>query len=162
MKLIKVFKAILKVIKGFFFKRFFFFSKKVWNVLSNYIYFFPQKIVLIENEKIIYQTNSKKYHEVHLNNLQETLNHGIKLIEVSTETKFNQLSCLEQGIELNTELNKSKMLFLEKPVENVRKHKNIKLMSYYKRIISFLKQTKQPLNGFVTTFYKMKWKWTIF
>ena len=50
------------------------------------------------------------------------------------------------------------MLFLEKPMENVRKHKNIKLMSYYKRSISFLKQTKQQLNGFVTSFYKMKWK----
>ena len=94
--------------------------------------------------------------------MQEILNHGLKLIEVSTETKFHQLSCLEQDIELNTELNKSKMLFLEKPMENVRKHKNIKLMSYYKRSISFLKQTKQQLNGFVTTFYKMKWKWPIF
>lgn len=55
MKLIKVFKVILKVID----KGFFFFSKKVWNVLSNYIHFIPQKMVLIENEKIIYKANSK-------------------------------------------------------------------------------------------------------
>ena len=89
--------------------------------------------------------NKKKY-VVHIKSLKQALNHGLKLKKVHRIIEFNQKAWLKPYIDMNTELRKlakddfGKDLFklmnnavFGKTIENIRKHRDIKLLSTDKK-----------------------------
>ena len=86
------------------------------------------------------------YYVVHIRSLKETLNHGLILKKVHRAIQFNQDAWLKEYIDMNTELRKHSRNDLEKDffklmnnsafgktIENVRKHRDIKLVTTDKR-----------------------------
>ena len=86
--------------------------------------------------------HDKKEHVIHIRNLKRALNHGLVLTKVHRVIKFNQKAWLKSYIDMNTELRKkakndfekyffksTKNEVFEKNMENMRKHRDIKLVT---------------------------------
>ena len=100
-------------------------------------------------EKIeMFVTNlyDKTEYVIHITNLKQALNHGLILRKVHKVIKFKQKAWLKPYIDMNTKLRqKAKnsfeedffkliiMQFLEKTMENFRKHRNIKFATTERR-----------------------------
>ena len=93
-------------------------------------------------EKLVANLYDKTEYVIHMRNLNEALNHGLVLKKVNRVTKFNQKSWLKSHIDLKRELRKKakhdfrKFFFkfmnnsvFRKTMENVRKYRNIKLVT---------------------------------
>ena len=93
-------------------------------------------------KKLVYNLKNKKKYVAHIKSLKQALNHGLKLKNIHRITEFNQKACLKSYIDMNTELRKlakddfEKDLFklmnnavFGKTMENIRKHRNIKLVT---------------------------------
>ena len=100
-------------------------------------------------DKFVTNFHDKNKYVVHIRNLIQVLNHGLILKKVNTDRviKFNQKALLEPFIKINTDLRKiasndfEKNFFKflnnaasEKTKENLRKHRNIKLVTTERRI----------------------------
>ena len=110
--------------------------------------FLLEKMKIDKTQKLVCNLRDKKKYVVHISILKQALNHGLKLKKVHRVIKFNQEAWLKKYIDMNTELRKKASNDFEKyffklmvnavfgkKMENVRKHRDIKLVkTYYKRI----------------------------
>ena len=92
--------------------------------------------------KLACDLHNKKKYVVHIKSLKQALNHGLKLKRVHRVIEFNQKTWLKPYIDINIELRKlakddfEKDLFklmnnavFGKTMENIRKHRDIKIVT---------------------------------
>ena len=97
-------------------------------------------------KKLVCNLYDKKKYVVHVNSLKQALNHGLKLKKIHGIIEFNQEGWLKPYTDMNTELRKlarndfEKDLFklmnnlvFGKTMENIRKHRDIKLVTTDKK-----------------------------
>ena len=103
-------------------------------------------MVINNTKKLVCNLNDKKNYIVHINVLKQVLDHGLKLRKVHRIIEFEQEAWLKEYIDANTELRKKatndfqKDFFklmnnavFGKTMENVRKHRDIKLVKTDKK-----------------------------
>ena len=103
--------------------------------------FLPEKMKIDKTQKLVCNLHDKKKYVVHISILKQALNHGLKLNKVHRVIEFNQKAWLKKYIDINTELRKKASNDFEKDffklmsntlfgkmMENVRKHRDIKLV----------------------------------
>ena len=93
--------------------------------------------------KLVCNVHDKKNYVTHIKALKQTLNHGLILQKVNRVIQFNQKAWLKPYIDMNTKLRtEAKNDFFKvmnnaavfgKTMENVRKHRDIKLVTTDKR-----------------------------
>ena len=94
------------------------------------------------HNKVACTLHDKKGYVTHIRNINQALNHGLKLQNVRTAIAFYQETWLKPYIEMNTELRKNTKNDFEKEfyklmnnavfgrsIMKVRKHKDIKLVT---------------------------------
>ena len=97
-------------------------------------------------KKLVCNLYDKKKYVVDINSLKQALNHGLKFKKIHRVIEFNQKAWLKPYIEMNTELREKarndfgKNLFklmnnsvFGKTMENIRKHRDIKLVTTDKK-----------------------------
>ena len=96
-------------------------------------------------EKLVTNLRDKTEYVIHIKNLKQALNHGLVLKKVHRKIKFNQKAWLKPYIDLNTRLRQKENNFEKyffklmnsaafgKTMENIRKHRNIKLATTERR-----------------------------
>ena len=120
--------------------------KNYTNYTVIYLPFLPEKMEINKCKKLVCNLYDKKKYVVHINSLKQALNHGLKLKKIHRIIEFNQEACLKPYIDMNTELRKlarndfEKDLFklmnnsvFGKTMENIRKHREIKLVTTDKK-----------------------------
>ena len=108
--------------------------------------FLPERMVANDTKKLICNLQDKKDYVVHINVLKQALDHGLKLIKVHLVIEFDQEAWLKEYINFNTKLRKKATNDFEKEffklmnnavfgktMENVRKHRDIKLVKTDKK-----------------------------
>ena len=108
--------------------------------------FLPERKKVEKVEKLICSIEDKEKYVIHIRALKQTLNYSLKLKEVYRIIQFKQKAWLKPYIDMNTELRKKaqnefeKNLFkimnnsvFGKTMENVRNHRDIKLITSDKR-----------------------------
>ena len=108
---------------------------------------FSREIMKIDKcKKLVCNLNNKKDYVVHIRSLKQALNHILVLKKVHRVIQFNQEAWLKPYIDMNTELRKKAKNYFEKDfvklmnnavfgktMENMRKHRDIKLVTTDKR-----------------------------
>ena len=121
------------------------YPSKLQNLHSD-LPFLPERMVINNTKKLVCNLNDKKNYIVHINVLKQALNHGLKLRKVHRVIEFEQETWLKEYIDVNTELRKKAANDFEKDffklmnnavfgktMENVRKHRDIKLVESDKK-----------------------------
>ena len=108
--------------------------------------FLPERMKINKCTKLVCNLNDKKNYPVHVLSLKQALNHGFKLTKVHRVIEFRQEYWLKPYIDMNTNLRKDAKNDFEKDffklmnnsvfgktMENVRNHRDIKLVTTDKR-----------------------------
>ena len=103
--------------------------------------FLPERMVINKKKKLVCNLHNKKNYVAHINTLKQALDYGLKLRKVHRVIEFDQEAWLKKYIDFNTDLrmkatNDFEKDFLKlmnnsvfgKTMENVRKHRDIKLV----------------------------------
>ena len=125
--------------------------------------FWPEGIKIGEVEKFVANFHDKEECVIHITNLKQALSHGLVLEKVHRVIKFNQKAWLKPFIDTNKELSKNaknwfrKIFFnlvnnsvFRKTVENVRKHRNIKIVTAEKRRTDLVSEPNYHTTKFST------------
>ena len=108
--------------------------------------FLPKRIKIDKCKKLVCNLRYKKKYVVHIRSLKQALNHRLKFKRVHRIIEFNQETLVKPYIDMNTELRKIAKNDFEKDffklmnnavfgktMENVRKHRDIKLVTTDKK-----------------------------
>ena len=108
--------------------------------------FLPERMTINKCTKFVCNVQDKENYVVHIRALRQALNHGLKLKKVHEVIEFRQEAWLKPYIDMNTELrkeakNKFEKYFVKlmnnsmfrKAMENVRSHRDIKLVTSNKQ-----------------------------
>ena len=108
--------------------------------------FLPGRMKANKCNKLVCNLYDKNNYVVHIRSLKQALNHGLIFKKVHRVIQFNQKAWLKEYIDMNTELRKQAKDDFEKDffklmnssvfgktMENVRKHRDIKLVTTDKR-----------------------------
>ena len=108
--------------------------------------FLPERMKISKRKKLVSNFYDKKIYVVHIRSLKQALNHGLILKKVHRVIQFNQKAWLKPYIDMNTEKRKEAKNDFERDffklmnnavfgetMENVRKHRDIKLVTTDKR-----------------------------
>ena len=108
--------------------------------------FLSERMKIDKCNKLVCNLFNKKKYVSHINSLKLALNHGLNFKKIHRVIKFNKKEWLKPYIDMNTELRKAakndfkKDLFklmnnsvFGKTIENIRKHRNIKLVTTDKK-----------------------------
>ena len=114
--------------------------------LHNDLPFLSERMEVNKCKKLVCNLFNKKKYVAHINTLKQALNHGLKLKKILRVIEFNQEAWLKPYIDMNTELRKLAKNEFEKDLfklmnnsvfgqtmENIRKHRDIKLVTTDKR-----------------------------
>ena len=115
---------------------------KTLHELHSDLPFLSERMEVNKCKKLVCNLFNKKKYVAHINTLKQALNHGLKLKKIHRVIEFNQEACLKPYIDMNIELKKDakndfeKDLFklmnnsvFGKTMENIRKHRDIKLVT---------------------------------
>ena len=121
------------------------YPKKLHDLHSD-LSFLLERMKIDKCKKLVCNLRNKKKYVVHIRSLKQALNHGLKLKKVHRIIEFNQKAWLKPYIDMNTELREISKNDFEKDffklmnnsvygktMENVRKHRDIKLVTTDKK-----------------------------
>ena len=94
--------------------------------------FLSERMKIIKCSKLVCNLYDKNNYVVHIRSLKQALDHGLILKKVQRVIQFNEEAWLKEYIDMNTELRKQAKNDFE-TMENVRKHRDIKLVTTDKR-----------------------------
>ena len=116
------------------------------HMLHSNLPFLPERMKINNCAKLACNVEDKENYPIHVLALKQALNHGLKLAKVHSVIEFRHEEWLKPYIDMNTELRKNaenhfeKDLFklmnnsvFGKTLENVRNHRDIKLVTTNKR-----------------------------
>ena len=119
------------------------------------------KIEKVEN--LVVNSHDKTEYVIHIRNLKQALIHGLVLKKVHRVIKFNQTAWLKPYIDINTYLRKKAKNDFEKDffkfmnnavfgktMENVRKHRDIKLVTTERRRNCLVSEPNYHTTKFLT------------
>ena len=128
------------------------YPKKLHDLHSD-LPFSPERMKIDKCKKLLCNLYSKKKYVVHIRSLKQALNHGLILKKVHRVIQFNQEAWLKPYIDMNTELRKKAKNDFEKDfvkllnnavfgktMENVRKHRDVKVVTTDKRRNQLVKE----------------------
>ena len=131
--------------KGYFLEVDVEYPKNLFSLHSD-VPFLPERKKIEKCNQLICDFHDKKNYVVHIKALKQALNHGLILKKVHRVIQFNQKAWLKPYIDMNTKLRKEAKNDFEKDffklmnnavfrktMENVRKHRDIKLVTTDKR-----------------------------
>ena len=140
--------------KGYIFEVDVKYSKRLHELHSD-LPFLSERMEVNKCKKLVWNLFNKKKYVAHINALKQALNHGLKLKKIHRVIEFNQEAWLKPYIDMDTKLRKlakndfEKDLFklmnnlvFGKTMENIRKHRDIKLVKTGKKKKQIVFRTK--------------------